>query len=151
MNAAAALICLVVGVYDGDTLYLRCGEQPQVKVRLFEVDAPERGQAFGKRAKEILSNLVFGRKVRSVQVDTDRNKRPVVEIYLNETYVNFEMVRMGMVWCEPRFVIRRECFDLEAAARGKRKGLWIDPNPMPPWEWRRQKRNKQKSKDAAPG
>ena len=61
----AALLCLIVGISDGDTLTARCpAADPahpyqQVRVRLAEIDAPESRQAFGQRSKRHLSDLCF--------------------------------------------------------------------------------------------
>lgn len=71
----------VVGVADGDTLTLLVGTK-QLKIRLAEIDAPERSQPYGTKAKHLLSDLVFGRSVRIVEVDRDRYGRIVAQVYV---------------------------------------------------------------------
>jgi endonuclease YncB( thermonuclease family) len=79
-HAAEPRTCLVVGVSDGDTITVRCGDPgsyEQLRVRLAGIDAPEKGQAFGQRAKETMSDLVFGKSARLECIKTDRYGRSV--------------------------------------------------------------------------
>ena len=85
----------VVGVTDGDTVTVLDG-RIQVKVRLSEIDAPEKAQPFGNRAKQALSNLVHGQEVRVVGNAKDRNGRTIGKLYRDNLDVNAEMVRLGM-------------------------------------------------------
>lgn len=60
---SALLLCLVVAISDGDTLTARCGEPgayQQVKVRLSEIDAPEKTQPLANVAASILPSFVLG-------------------------------------------------------------------------------------------
>lgn len=141
-----ALLCMafVVGVVDGDTLRVRC-DSPNLgesKVRLAEIDAPEKGQPYGQRAKQALSDLVFGKVVKVIEVDRDRYGRVVARIEpVGGPEVNFEMVRLGLAWCYPQYVIRREqCEAAEKSARSAPQGVWLDAQPQAPWEWRRARR-----------
>lgn len=137
------LLCLglVVGVTDGDTLKIRC-EQPdlgEIKVRFDEIDAPEKKQPFGKRAKKVLSDLAYEQKVRVLRTDTDKYGRTVARVELDRSglELNFEMVRQGYAWCYAKYLVRvAACEALEIEARKQRIGLWADANPEPPSEWR---------------
>lgn len=114
-------------------------------VRLAAIDTPERAQRFGNRSKQALSKLVFGKDVMVWVIDTDRYKRTVGIIMLGETDVNLEMVRLGYAWVYRQYVIdlpRAQALQYSAAediARRKERGLWVDKDPTPPWEWRRRK------------
>ena len=112
----------------------------ELKVRLAGTDAPERRQAFGRKAKETLSALVFGRTVRVVEVDRDRYGRLVGRVYRGNLDVNAEMVRRGMAWVYRKYTRDRELYRLEDDARAARRGLWADAHPVPPWEYRRKQR-----------
>jgi endonuclease YncB( thermonuclease family) len=127
----------VVSIADGDTLTVLDEHDSQHRIRLFGIDAPEKGQAFGNRAKENLSNKVFGKTVRVEVVDVDRYGRQVGRIYLGGRFINLEQARDGYAWRYPEFDRRHEFDAAEAEAREHRRGLWADRDPIPPWEYRR--------------
>ena len=131
----------VVGVTDGDTLTLLVDET-QYKIRLASIDAPERGQPFGSKAKTALSDMVFG-KVVSVRVtDTDKYGRTVGTIIVGTVDVNAALIRQGFAWHYVKYSDSEELAALELAAREAKAGLWADAHPVAPWDWRRQKREK---------
>lgn len=142
------LLCvgLVVGISDGDTLRVRCPaiQAEPIKVRLAEIDAPEKGQPFGSNARQALANLVFERTVEVQRVGTDRYGRVVARLAAEgHPDVNFELVRQGLAWCYPKYVKRvEECRRAEDDARSNRRGLWGDGRTaVAPWEWRKSKRD----------
>ena len=135
----------VVAIADGDTATVLVAGNRQVRVRLAAIDAPERAQPFGNRSRQALSTLIFGKDVIVRVTDTDRYKRTVGIIMLGETDVNLEMVRLGYAWVYRQYVInlpRAQALQYSAAediARQKKRGLWVDEAPTPPWEWRRKR------------
>ena len=133
----------VVSIADGDTItVLREGKQ-QVKIRLHGIDCPEQGQAFSKKAKQFTSKMVFGKFVEVEPVDIDRYNRLVALVTVFKRLVNEELVNAGFAWVYTRRCDRPICERwkvLENEAREARRGLWADPNPIPPWEFRRQER-----------
>jgi endonuclease YncB( thermonuclease family) len=133
----------VVCIADGDTITaLREGNQ-QVKIRLYGIDCPERYQPFSRKAKQFISEMVFGKEVEVEPVDIDRYNRLVAQVTVFERLVNEELVNAGFAWVYTRYCHRPICERwkvLENEAREARRGLWADPNPIPPWEFRRQKR-----------
>jgi len=135
---AAEITGRVVGIADGDTLTLLDADHRQTKVRLAEIDAPESHQPYGTRAKQVLSELVFGRDVRVVVVDIDRYGRTVGRIYAGALDVSAEMVRQGAAWVFTRYSRDPSLPALDQAARTARRGLWALPEAerVPPWEWR---------------
>jgi endonuclease YncB( thermonuclease family) len=137
---AETLTGRVVSIADGDTLTLLTPERRQVKVRLHGIDTPERRQPFGTRAREALSELAFQKPVRVEVQDTDRYGRTVGRVYVGPVDVNAELVRRGMAWVYTRYNRDPALPQLEAEARAARRGLWADPRPVPPWNWRRQQR-----------
>ena len=136
MTPAAALLCLVVGVSDGDTVKVRCGEGEQQRVRLAQIDVPKKGQAHGQRARQELSDLIYGKAIEMLPVDTDRYGRTVAQLWLQGTDVNFEMMRLGFTWCYRKYLHDQSCLEQEAAAKKDKRGLWQESEPVPPWEWR---------------
>lgn len=137
------VLCLVVGVADGDTLTARCGEPgtySQVKVRLAEIDAPERRQAFGRRSKAQLVTLCAGTIAQIAKVDSDRYGRIVARVQCRGQDASAEQLRTGMAWVFTKYSTDPSLMPIELEARASRTGLWADPDPVPPWEWRRQAR-----------
>lgn len=131
----------VVRVVDGDTLEMRSSTDT-VKVRLAHIDAPEKGQPFNQRAKETLARLCAGQQAWLQQTDTDRYGRRVGEVTCQGRNANQVLLHEGMAWVYPKYTPNNHPFyGEEQAARTDRRGLWADPAPMPPWEWRRLKRS----------
>lgn len=131
----------VIGVSDGDTLTVLISGR-QMKVRLAEIDAPEKRQAFGERSKQSLSDLVYGKQVKVKKQDRDRYGRIVGRVYARGLDVNAEQVKRGMAWIYRQYNRDRSLLALEHEARGAKRGLWIDPNPIPPWKYRHASKTK---------
>lgn len=126
----------VVGVPDGDTITVLDAGKVQHKVRLAEIDAPEKAQAFGNKSKQALSALVHGKQVLVVEQGQDKYRRTVGRIYLGDVDVNAEQIRQGMAWVYRKYSRDKSLLPLEDHAKAQRLGLWIDVDPLPPWEWR---------------
>ena len=136
---------MVVGVTDGDTIKVMGAHNKQVKIRLYGIDTPERGQPFGKRAKQFTSKMVYGKVVEVEVMDTDRYGRTVAMIYADKNLLNEELVKAGLAWVYYQYCHELICHawaDYQFAAKLDKRGLWRDPDPIPPWEFRRQRRNR---------
>ena len=132
----------VVGVKDGDT-FVVLQKKKEIVVRLEHVDAPEKNQPFGNRAKQFASDFCFGKTVVVIgNGKKDRNGRWIGEIFYNNQNLNKELVRNGLAWHYKRYSKSANYADLEIAARKKKAGLWRDKDPIAPWNWRKSKRNK---------
>lgn len=131
----------VIRILDGDTMEILYKNKP-IKVRLSHIDCPEKrgSQPFGKNAKKALSDLCFRQNVTVYGEKYDRNKR-LIAIVVNqkEQIVNQEMIKRGMAWHFKRYSKDLLYAKLEQEARKNRVGLWRDPNPVAPWEWRKPK------------
>jgi endonuclease YncB( thermonuclease family) len=126
----------VVGVSDGDTITVLGDGNQQSRVRLSQIDAPEKRQDFGQASKQSLSDLVYG-KVVTVEVETiDRYGRKVGKVLFAGTDVNLEQVRRGMAWVYRQYAHDPAYYRAENDARSARRGLWSQPNPIPPWQYR---------------
>ena len=132
----AVLLCLVVGISDGDTIKVRCPEQAQTEVRLSQIDAPEKAQPFGRRSAELLSTLCFGKQAEIRPAARDRYGRTIARVICAGTDANAAMVRAGMAWAYTRYLTDPQIQAMEVVARRERSGLWVDARPVPPWEWR---------------
>ena len=129
----------VIAVSDGDTVKILV-EKIVIVVRLAGIDAPENRQPFGQQSKSALSSLVFGKHIRVVTSGKDRYGRTLGTLYDGETNVNAEMVRIGFAWHYRRFSSDIELASLECEARTNSRGLWADPRPVEPWEFRNRTR-----------
>ncbi len=136
----------VVAVADGDTVTVLDAQRVQHRVRLQGIDAPESPQPFGQRSRQFLAAMVYNQEV-VVSVDkVDRFGRAVGVIYLDGQDVNLRMVEAGMAWHYKQYqreqtrAQRRAYAAAEKAARRDRLGLWADPNPVAPWDFRRARR-----------
>jgi endonuclease YncB( thermonuclease family) len=130
-----------VGISDGDTIsVMRRGRA--IKVRLHGIDCPEKKQPFGTRVKRYTSDMAFGRQVTVQAQNTDRYGRIVGEIILpDDSSLSKELVFVGLGWWNRKYDPNdRALKALETGVRGAKRGLWVDKNPIPPWEWRRGKR-----------
>jgi len=138
----------VVGIIDGDTIKIVQNKQ-EYKVRLAEIDCPERGQPFGTQAKNLTSNLVFGKTVEIKSGGWDRYHRVIGEVFLPDgRSLNKELVRSGLAWQYKHYSKDNEYEKLEREARQAKRGLWIDKHPVSPWEWRNNAKRKTHSKAA---
>ena len=134
--AADPLSGRVIKVVDGDTLDILDANYQTTRIRLAEIDSPEKSQAFGNKAKEALSSICFGKTAEATPNGSSHRGRVVAYIKCGGVDANRTMVATGYAWAYPQFVKDKSLFDLEKSARERRIGLWADSSPTPPWEWR---------------
>ena len=138
-----------VGVHDGDTIQVFAPGRPLLRIRLAFCDAPEMGQAFGYRAKQAMSELVFGKEVELRPHTIDRYGCTVAMVFVESRDVGLELIKEGLAWAYDHYLpeaspeIQTQYPAAETAARVSRLGLWVDSNPLPPWEYRKAKREQQ--------
>jgi endonuclease YncB( thermonuclease family) len=137
----------VVGITDGDTFTLLTSDNEQIKIRVAEIDAPEKAQPYGNRSRQALSSLIFKKDVSlEVQV-VDRYGRPVGRPYVGSKDISAEMIRIGAAWVYRSYSDDEALYELERSAKANGVGIWSldEYERMPPWEWRK------KGRAAAPG
>lgn len=142
----------VVSVADGDTVTVLDSNQLQHRVRLAGIDAPERYQPFADRSRQNLSRMVLRRTVLIEWSKVDQYRRFIAKVVVEEpgcatpctaTDVNLEQLRAGLAWhykyyeAEQTPEDRKAYMLTEEKARETGTGLWAEPSPVPPWEWRR--------------
>jgi endonuclease YncB( thermonuclease family) len=125
----------VVGIADGDTCTVLTAENSQIKIRLAGIDTPEKTQAFGTKAKQALSDKVFGQTVEVKEQTKDQYGRTVADLYLGERWINLEMVAEGWAW--------------HYKAYSKDQKL-ADKEPVPPWDFRRNDKTEAQARAPAP-
>jgi micrococcal nuclease len=126
----------VISITDGDT-FKALHDGREIIVRLRWIDAPERGQRFSDQATRALSDLIAGHTVTVHDYGADLHRRRLADVALADgRQVNRELVRLGWAWWFRKYTKDITLRTLEEEARAARRGLWADPHPIPPWEWR---------------
>ena len=137
---SAVITGRVVSVQDGDTFTVLVDRQ-QIKVRLADIDAPESKQPFGTRSRQSLAALCFNKEALLETQGEDRYGRTIATVHCAKTNANSAQVRQGMAWVFDRYASPSSpLYALQNEAKAARRGLWGDPHPVPPWEWRRGQR-----------
>ena len=145
VSHATVLRGRVVKVTDGDTVTVLDENRVQHKIRLSGIDAPEKNQAFGWRSKHTLGLLVFGRQVQVQTVKKDKYGRWVGKVLLDGADINLTQVEAGWAWHykeyenEQSAADRHEYAAAQTTAQVQRRGLWQDPRPVAPWDFRRKR------------
>ena len=149
LSVAEILHGRVVGISDGDTVTVLDDSNTQTKIRLMGIDAPEKKQPFGNKSKESLSVLIFNKQVVVEFNKKDRYGRTIGKITVDGIDANLQQIRAGLAWHYKQYEKEQSVEDralyaqAEEQARGERRGLWLDAEPIPPWSWRRQQKHRE--------
>ena len=135
--AAETYTALVTTIVDGDTFDVS-HEGQKVRIRLRDVDCPEMGQPYGRKARRFTGTLAFNQTVTIHAHGLDPHGRTVAEVTLpGGMNLNQELVRVGYAWAAPQVSPGSSLSKLEATARKWPRGLWVESHPVAPWEWRK--------------
>lgn len=143
---AETLLGRVVGVADGDTITILDNTNTQYKIRLAGIDAPEKKQPFGNVSKKSLSDLVYGKQVSVDYSKQDRYGRTVGKVLIDGADANLEQVKRGFAWFYKKYQNEQSLQDrldylhAQEAAELSKVGLWVEPNPVAPWDFRKSRR-----------
>ena len=136
--AEGSLIGQVLKVADGDTITIITDAQQTRKIRLSEIDTPERDQPWGQQASRALSKKVANKSIVAKVSGVDRYDRVIAEIFVGERNINHEMVSEGHAWTYRRHLKNDHLLELEQMAKENGLGLWgFTEDPIPPWRWRK--------------
>jgi len=139
---AAALLCLVVAVHDGDTLRAQCSDAPGaapvvINVRLAEVDAPEMAQPWGRASRDALRVLCLHKRATVAPVTLDRYGRTVARVTCKGVDASRRQVERGMAWVYVKYAAKdTPLLALQGRAQHYRRGLWRDGDAIDPAQWR---------------
>ena len=138
----------VVSIIDGDTIEVLHNSKAE-RIRLNGIDCPEKGQAYGHKAKEAASALVFGKEVTLQTFGKDKYGRTIADVLLPDgTNINHTLVKEGWCWWYRKYAPGDMTLEnLEAKARDAKRGLCAQPHPVLPWEWRRMTQRKDENED----
>lgn len=128
----------VVKITDGDTITVLNNENKEIKIRLAEIDAPESKQDYGQKSKQILSNKIYNQYVKVEKINIDRYGRTIAKIYLNDRYINEEMIKEGYAWHYKQFSKSDYLDKLQQEAKNNKIGLW-NKQAVEPSEFRKKK------------
>lgn len=137
----------VIRVADGDTLTILVEPiKLDLPIRLSGIDAPEKGMPYGQASKKSLSDLAFGKQVVIEWGKKDKYGRLVGKVLLDGQDINLVQIKRGMAWHFKEYESEQQVEDRQTYARAEgeaaaaRLGLWRDPDPVPPWTWRKARR-----------
>ena len=122
--------------YDGDTVKINDGTL-EYKLRLTDIDAPERNQAYGKKSRRALMQLCKNTQVQVQLSGIDKYQRNLGKLNCNQQDVSQFMVQNGHAWFYRHYSTDGTLDNAEQTARQKQLGLWANKNPTPPWIWRK--------------
>ena len=133
----------VIAISDGDTITVLLDDKTSKKLRLAEVDCPERGQPFGKNAKQFTSDQIFGKQIKFIETDKDRYGRSIAKVYYDkEKYLSAELIKAGLGWWYFYYSKDKSLGEFEEQAKRNKIGLWQDKNAVSPWEYRKIERER---------
>ncbi len=129
----------VTKVLDGDSFNI-LQQGKEIRIRLAEIDAPEHGQAMGKKSKQALEKLVAGKLVVIEEFDRDQYGRIVGHVYLKDVWINAKLVQQGHAYVYTRYAVSKKLYEFQAEAQKYKRGVWLLPEQqrIEPWEWRKQ-------------
>ncbi len=139
----------VVGIIDGDTIeVMHLGKAE--RVRLHGVDCPEMGQSYGEQARKYTSTHTLRKRVTVIVDDTDKSGQTVGQVILPDmSNLNIVLISAGLAWWHETYAPEDKILmDVQKSAKASKRGLWADPDPIPPWEW--QSESKKPTKASSP-
>lgn len=125
----------VISVTDGDTIKVLKGRET-ITIGLEGIDAPELNQPYGNKSKEALSEMVIGKTVTVKKTGTDSSGRTFAVIETEEVEANGKMIDDGWAWHYKKYNKDIRYALLETSAKESHLGLWVDKNPVAPWDFR---------------
>ena len=142
-SASKILQGKVVSVADGDTITVLDAEKNQHKIRLQGIDAPEKAQAFGAKSKQALYEMVHGKTVQVSFEKSDKYGRILGKVLLDGQDICHQQIKAGLAWHYKKYqnqqpLVDRDAYSAsETAAKNEKLGLWSDPRPVAPWDFRK--------------
>ena len=141
-EAASEFSARVVTVHEGDRLQIYHAGKSQT-VYLQDIDCPELKQPHGRRAQHVTEAYVGGREVLVRNLQRSKSGRTTVEIMLpGGRNLGHELLKEGLAWWRQFDSKDRSLGEIQGLVQAERKGLWADPNPVPPWKWAQSKKTR---------
>ncbi len=136
----------VVGMLDAD-LFLISHESQTDRVKLYGIECPKKGQPYWQESRSLASHLVLQKIVEVTSLYRGPNglENALVRVNGVKDYLNLQLISYGFAWVKPNECSANICAEwraLENLAHTNAIGLWVDPNPIPPWQWEKENRQK---------
>ena len=129
----------VTSIVDGDTIEFKdAASKKKYRFRLVEIDAPERDQPWGSKARKALSRKILRKNVQLYVQGRDKEGRMIGRIYYKKRDISRELIAEGHAWVHRQSMADGKLVEAERSARSNRLGLWRHDNPVSPWNWRRE-------------
>ncbi len=135
------LVGKVIKVSDGDTITLLTDDKVSHKIRLNDIDAPEKKQAFGNKSRDNLASYIAGEIVTVKYKSKDKYGRILGTIYFENLDINLQQVKNGYAWVYKQYSKNQTYYQEEQKAKDLKKGLWIAKEPLAPWEYRKKRKS----------
>jgi len=149
INAQNTITGKVIAIADGDTFKLFIKDSITVKVRLANIDCPEKKQPFSTKAKQFVSEAIFNKTVSVHVLKKDRYRRLIANVFYGDSInLNHELVKHGLAWHYVKYSKDTILHSIEDKARKEKVGLWKDKNSIAPWQWRLNKKKERAQKKA---
>lgn len=137
----------VIAITDGDTFKLMTNDSIIHRVRLANIDCPEKKQAYSKKAKQFVSDAIFSKTVQVEVLKKDRYRRLIANVFYDDSLnLNHQLVQKGLAWHYIKYSKDPVLQNLEDEAKKNKVGLWQDPTAIAPWVWRNNKKKARKEK-----
>lgn len=130
----------IIKVTDGDTVTLLANNNKKIKIRLYGIDCPEKGQAYFAQAKDFLSKKIYNKNVQVEIKNKDQYQRSVGIIWINNKNVNIDLLQQGLAWHYKQYDKSISYAQAEKIAQAAKKNIWSLQKPIAPWEFRKNKR-----------
>lgn len=131
----------VLSISDGDTFYMLDSLNAKIKIRMHGIDAPEKGQDFYQESTQYLYDRIADKMITYDFKGKDQYGRTLLVVYIDGENINQSMVREGYAW-QYKYNKEKIYQDLQAEAKAAKRGLWMLPDPIDPWQFRKDKKNK---------
>jgi endonuclease YncB( thermonuclease family) len=122
--------------YDGDTVKIKDASKVY-KLRITDIDAPERTQTYDLKSRRALMKLCKNAKLQVQLLDVDKYGRKLGKLECNNQDASFYMVKNGHAWFYQQYSSDSALELAALEARNHKRGLWQSQHPTPPWVWRK--------------
>ena len=131
----------VIAVSDGDTIKLLTQDKVTHKIRLLDIDAPEKKQPFGNKSRDNLASYIAGEIITVKYKSKDKYGRILGTIYFENLDINLQQIKNGYAWVYKQYSKNQTYYQEEQKAKDLKKGLWIAKEPLAPWEYRKKRKS----------
>ena len=122
--------------YDGDTVQIN-DNGFEYKLRINDIDAPEKNQSYGKKSRRALIQLCKRGEFQAQITGTDKYQRKLGKLYCHGEDASLYMVKNGYAWFYAHYSNDGSLAFAQQQARNNGLGLWNAKQQTEPWVWRK--------------